>query len=274
MTDKKDIKKATITTPMALAEIDSTLEAKNVKRKQIVAAKVICWDQTKKGLICFFGNTIRGFIPEEEVSIYPSKDKGGTPSEVTFVIRKNIIAEVIDYNSDRTEFILSRKNAMAKRVQELRESEITTAYVTVVRKGDIFGDLGSGVNGRVFYKELTECHIEDVAYLGYHVGSKIQLKVLEIQEDNKVNLSRKKLYPEYDMTEFNPSDIVKARILSDLNRPMATITCPYAYCLEIEDNPNVKGVMDSDIPLEIGSIVTCSVKKATEKGVRLVLLSI
>lgn len=273
MTDKKDIKKATITTPMALAELDSALEAKNVKRKQIVAAKVICWDQTNKGLICFLGNTIRGFIPEEEVSIYPSKDKDGTPSEATFVIRKNIIAEVIDYNSDRTEFILSRKNAMAKRVQELRESEITTAYVTVVRKGDIFCDVGSGVSARIDFREITSCYMEDMAYLGYHVGQEIEVKVLDIQE-GKVNLSRRKLYPEYNMSDFNPGDIVKARILADLNRPMATITCPYAYCLEIEDNPNVKGIMDSEIPLEKGSIITASVRNASDRGVRLVLLSI
>lgn len=273
MSEIKNSTNVKVSTPQSLAELDSTLEVNKIKRNTIVAAKVICWDSKNKGLIVVFGNQIKGFIPEEHISIYPSKDRGKIPSEATYIIGKTVIAEVIDYNKNKTEFTLSRTNAMKKRVQEIKPTDKISSYVTNVREKDIFVDLGAGIMGRVYYAELTSCYIEDVAYLGYHVGSIIELQVIDMQ-DNKVNLSRRRLYSEYDMSKINTGDIVEAKILSELTVPITTISYPYAYCVEVDDNANVKGIIDSFIPLTKGSIVTCSVRKVTERGVQLNLIAI
>ena len=273
MTDSKKSNMVTVGTYQFNAELDSALEAKDVERNDIVSAKVFCWDSTRQGLIVIFGNQLKGFIPRNQISIYPSYDKKEVPSEAAFVIGKTIIAEVIDYNIDKTEFKLSRSNAMQKRLNEISTEESVTACVTKVRPKDIFFDVGSGVLGRVDCREISQSFVEDIADLGYYKGSVIDLKVLNIQ-NGKVNLSRKRFYPEYDMSKFNTGDVVEGRIVSELKTPLATDTCPYAYCLEIGDNPNIKGVMDSDMQLSIGTTVTAVVKCATERGVRIKLSSI
>ena len=262
-----------VSTPQSLAELDSTLDVNKVKRKMIVSAKVICWDSKRRGIIVIFGNQIRGFIPEDYISIYPSTDNGGIPSEATYIFNKKVIAEVVDYNNDKTEFTLSRVNAMKKRLQEIKSLETVTVCVTKVREKDMFVDLGAGIVGRVHYSELTRCYIEDIAYMGYHDGCIINLKIIDIQ-DNRVNLSRRRLYSEYDMSQINRGDIVKARILSELTNPIATISSTYAYCVEVNDDANINGVIDADIPLNKGDVITCSVIRAVEKGVRLRLISI
>lgn len=273
MTDTRKSKEVTVGNYQSFAEIDSALEAKDVKRNDIVSAKVFCWDSTRQGLIVIFGKQLKGFIPSKHVSIYPSYNKNAVPSEAKFIIGKTIIAEVIDYNINKTEFILSRANAMNKRLDEIKTENSVIACVTKVRVKDIFFDVGSGVLGRVDCREISQSYVEDIADLGYYKGSLIPVKVIDIQ-NGKVNLSRKQFYPEYDMSMFNSGDVVEGRIVSELKTPLATDTCPYAYCLEIGDNPNVKGVMDCDMELSIGTTVTAVVKCATERGVRIKLSSI
>lgn len=273
MTDQEKSKEVTVSTPQALVKLNMLLKTENIERKTIVSAKVICWDCKKNGLLVFFGNQIKGFIPNKHISIYPSYDRTGVPSEATYIIGKNIVAEVIDYNSDKTEFILSRANAMRKRIQEIQINEKVEGNVVGVNLKALYVDVGSGVMGRVICSEITESFIEDMAYMGYHDGSRITLKVINIV-DNKLELSRTKIYPKYDMSMFNIGDPVEARVVSELTRPLATISCSYAYCLEVADNPNIKGVIDSNIQLNKGAIIKAKIHKITEKGLRLRLISI
>lgn len=273
MTDERKSKEVRVSDPQALVELDTFLEAMDIERNDIVSAKVICWDSKRNGLIVILGNRLRGFIPTEHISIYSSYDKGEIPSEATYIIGKNIVAEVIDYNLDKTEFILSRFNAMYKRTQEINKSVEVTGSITQIREKDLFVDLGSGITGRLDCREFSNAFVDTMKCFGYIVGSTIKLKVLG-STDNKYNLSRKKLYPEYDMTMVNCGDIVEVRVISELKIPLAIIDTPYAYCIELKENPNVKGIIDMEIELELGSFVTAVINDVDERGVRLKLISI
>ena len=272
-TDVRKSKEVTEGTFQSFAELDSTLEAKGVKRQDIVSAKVICWDSKRNGLVVIFGKEIRGFIPKEHISIYTSYDRGGVPSEATYIIGKNIIAEVIDFNTNNSEFTLSRHNLMKKRIEEMKGDDEITTCVTQVREKDIFVDVGFGVWGRVNCQEISSCYFDDMAYFGYHEGYLITLKVVDIV-DNKFNLSRKRLYTQNDISTFNYGDVVEGRLLSELTTPEATREYPYVYCVEVGDNPNLKGILDSNIPLSRGIIASLKIKSVTARGLRLRLASI
>lgn len=271
-TDVRKSKEA-VNTFQLLAELDSTIEAKSVKRNDIVSTKVVCWDKKREGLVVIFGNNVPGFIPHEHISIYPSYNRNGVPSEATYIIGKTIIAEVIGFNNKKAEFILSRLNLMKKRCEEIKVDDEITVCVTKVRKKDIFVDVGFGVVGRVNCEEISSCYVDDMEYFGYYEGCLIKLKVIDII-GNKVDLSRKRLYTKNCISNLNYGDVVDVRILSELTSYEATKNYLYAYCVEGVENPNLKGILDSDIELSKGVIVSVKIKSVTPRGLRLRLAAI
>lgn len=259
------------------AEVDLTLESEKVKRKMIVGCKVLYWDSTRKGLIVKFGKSLIGFIPEKHISIYPSKDYNGIPSEARFIVNNNIFAEVTDYltNEDgKYNYSLSRSNVMRKVIEQIEPSQQIPCRITTITEKTIFLNVGfSGVNGRLTLPECSANYISKAKNLVLKVGEVISLEVKEICDD-KVELSRKSMFPGYDPNMFNQGDIVEGRILSTLDQEVTDSECPYAYIIGINDKPNVKGLMNSEIELEEGQEIKCAVRKVTDRGIKLILLSI
>ena len=58
-----------------------------------------------------------------------------------------------------------------------------------------FVDLGEGIEGLVHISEMANKHVDQPSQVT-HVGDKVQVKVMEIDDKGRVNLSMKDVKPE------------------------------------------------------------------------------
>lgn len=256
--------------PESLAELDSTLKYEDVTQGLIVTARVLSWNPEKNAVNVHFGNGIPGIISTEDISIYPSKDKGGVPSEVKFRLGKKVICQVLNYDCEEEQFLLSRVLTMKKRLEQIELSQVINANITGMTDDNLFVDLGAGVLGKVHLLELSRVHVDNIADLGYQIGQDISLITIR-KEYDKIELSKRKLYPDYDKTKFYPGQNVNAKIISKI--PISPKP-NYAgvYGLQVENNPNIEGMADSFYEMVIGEEVKCVVRVITERGLKLTLL--
>ena len=107
----------------------------------------------------------------------------------------------IDINEDGTVFIYSEDSESARRAQEIienitREIEVNGIYTGIVTKLATFGafiDLGGGKEGLLHISKISKERINKVEDV-LKVGDEVTVKVYEIDDQGRINLTRKDLY--------------------------------------------------------------------------------
>ena len=104
----------------------------------------------------------------------------------------------IDIKEDGQVFIYSEDEKQAKRAKEIieeivREIEVGQVYEGTVIKLMNFGafvDLGAGKEGLVHISKISNDRIRNIEDL-LHEGDKVKVKVIEIDDQDRINLSMK-----------------------------------------------------------------------------------
>ena len=109
----------------------------------------------------------------------------------------------IDINEDGMVFIYSEDSEKARRAQEIienitREIEVNGIYTGTVSKITTFGafiDLGGGKEGLLHISKISKERVNKVEDV-FKVGDEVTVKVAEIDNQGRINLTRKDLYTE------------------------------------------------------------------------------
>lgn len=107
----------------------------------------------------------------------------------------------IDINEDGTVFIYSEDSESARKAQEIienitREIEVNGIYTGIVTKLATFGafiDLGGGKEGLLHISKISKERVNKVEDV-LKVGDEVTVKVYEIDNQGRINLTRKDLY--------------------------------------------------------------------------------
>ena len=119
----------------------------------------------------------------------------------------------IDINEDGMVFIYSEDSERARRAQEIienitREIEINGIYTGTVSKIATFGafvDLGGGKEGLLHISKISKERVNKVEDV-FKVGDEVTVKVYEIDNQGRINLTRKDLYSD-DTPESTSEDV-------------------------------------------------------------------
>ena len=109
----------------------------------------------------------------------------------------------IDINEDGMVFIYSEDSENARKAQEIienitREIEVNGIYTGTVSKIATFGafiDLGGGKEGLLHISKISKERVNKVEDV-FKVGDEVTVKVYEIDNQGRINLTRKDLYEE------------------------------------------------------------------------------
>lgn len=160
---------------------------------EIVNVKV--QSENKKGLIVFYKNVLRGFIPLSHVELdYLDKNELGN------YIGKEFEAKIIDLDKDKRRFILSRKDILKNKMEQKKNDFIELSKETDTFKGTIkdIKDYGlfvdvNGITGLVHISEVSwekNINLKD----RFKNNQEIDVKVISFDEkQNRLALSIKQL---------------------------------------------------------------------------------
>lgn len=189
----------------------------------------------------FIGNSFPGIIPLSELSIYDFEEEKIYPKLIypLFINHHPITAKIIDFDSHRNCFILSRKENMKDALEYFLSikgsSEIIYAYKTNISKSCIFVDIGAGICGLIPCSEISNSYVDSSKY--FDEIDYIPVHLLSENVYGKFVLSYKSTVPYQD---FNIGDIVLGKV---------TQLVPSGDGIFIELNPNQTGILDADYGL-------------------------
>ena len=120
------------------------------------------------------------------------------PSEVVKVGDK-VTVEVLDVDLDRERISLSLKATQEDPWQRFARThvpgQIVKGKVTKIVQFGVFISVEDGIEGLVHISEMANKHVDQPSQVT-HVGDKVQVKVMEIDDKGRVNLSMKDVKPE------------------------------------------------------------------------------
>lgn len=196
--------------------LDKLIKAK--VSKEPLVAQVLRWDPILKDLTVSLGNGYLGYIPFDEISLYPVLFPDGNLSHSTYaILGKTILVYVLDITSDK--IILSRKDIMIETFNLISNSigKNIECCVSSFSSFGVFVDAGNGVSGMIHLQNLSEKKILRFSDIGINIGKKISAKILSV-DDNKfhVNLNYKDQFENLVFT-LKRNDLVKAILLNPIN---------------------------------------------------------
>lgn len=201
-----------------------------------------------------------GYIPKEEMSIYPFKKSNAQLS--TYL--GNLLQAVIT-KEDGKNIYLSRKPVMQERINEILDGGAIgkTLDVKVISSSDValYLDLGEMVSGIIYKNDIISASFKYPTDI-YPIGSTIKAKIISYK-DNMFTLSHKELYSnkiDQYYTGMRLNGIIRAPIFDN-----GAIT---GYFVQI--TPAISGIVDvHDIRLENGDVIPMVVKNIKPKGLKL-----
>lgn len=165
----------------------------------VIAIK--CHDANRGGLLCSFGD-YEGFLPVSQLasSHYPkvaSGDKEEILSKLRTLINQNFQVKILSFEPSDNKLIFSEKAAgdivQQEKIKKYKIDDVVEGEITGIVDFGLFINLGE-VEGLVHISEVSWEHVDNLKNL-YHVGQKIKVKVISI-ENNRLSLSIKKLTPD------------------------------------------------------------------------------
>ena len=167
---------------------------------QIIEAEVTNYN--KGGLLVNLDG-VRGFVPASQVTEIRGGDDSSKQADMARLIGTKLPLKVIEINRHRNRLILSERQAIQERRDEMKEKLIQELHEGEVRKGKVssicdfgaFVDVG-GADGLVHLSELSWSRVRHPSEL-LKVGQDVDVYVLGInQQEKKIALSIKRTQAE------------------------------------------------------------------------------
>jgi small subunit ribosomal protein S1 len=146
---------------------------------------------------------VRGFVPASQVTEITTGDEAQKQAEMARLVGRSLQLKIIEINRNRNRLILSERQALQERRDEMKEKLIEELTEGEVRRGRVssicdfgaFVDVG-GADGLVHLSELSWSRVRHPSEV-LHVGDEIDVFVLGINaEERKIALSIKRTQPE------------------------------------------------------------------------------
>ena len=146
---------------------------------------------------------VRGFVPASQVTEIRGGDEASKQADMARLIGSKLSLKVIEINRHRNRLILSERQAVQERRDEMKEKLIAELTEGEVRKGRVssicdfgaFVDIG-GADGLVHLSELSWSRVRHPSEI-LSIGQDVDVYVLGINaQDKKIALSIKRTQPE------------------------------------------------------------------------------
>lgn len=166
----------------------------------VIEAEVVNYN--KGGLLVNLDG-VRGFVPASQVTEITTGDEQQKQAEMARLIGRTLQLKIIEINRNRNRLILSERQALQERRDEMKEKLIEELTEGEVRRGRVssicdfgaFVDVG-GADGLVHLSELSWSRVKHPSEV-LNVGDEIDVYVLGINaEERKIALSIKRTQPE------------------------------------------------------------------------------
>src|SRR6478609_179460 len=224
----------------AVVSIDRARQEKSWRKLQEIyeANEVIEAEVTNynKGGLLVNLDGVRGFVPASQVTEIRGGDDAAKQAEMARLIGSSLPLKVIEINRHRNRLILSERQAVQERrdemkerlIRELKEGEVRTGRVSSICDFGAFVDIG-GADGLVHLSELSWSRVRHPSEV-LKVGQEVEVYVLGINaQEKKIALSIKR-------TQAEPWSRVAAKYeVGQLVRGTVTQLANFGAFARIED---------------------------------------
>lgn len=190
-----------------VVSIDRARQEKSWRRlqEQHEASEIIEAEVTNynKGGLLVNLDGVRGFVPASQVTEIRGGDESSKQADMARLIGTTLPLKVIEINRHRNRLILSERQAVQERRDEMKEQLIKELHEGETRNGRVssicdfgaFVDIG-GADGLVHLSELSWSRVRHPSEV-LKVGEEVEVYVLGINaEEKKIALSIKRTQPE------------------------------------------------------------------------------
>jgi len=191
----------------AVVSIDRARQEKSWRRLQELyeaneAIQAEVTNYNKGGLLVNLDG-VRGFVPASQVSEIRGGDDASKQADMAKLIGTKLNLKVIEINRHRNRLILSERQAMQERrdemkerlIEELKEGEVRKGRVSSICDFGAFVDIG-GADGLVHLSELSWSRVRHPSEI-LKVGQEVEVAVLGINpQERKIALSLKRTQAE------------------------------------------------------------------------------
>jgi len=191
----------------AVVSIDKARQEKSWRRLQELyeaneAIQAEVTNYNKGGLLVNLDG-VRGFVPASQVSEIRGGDDASKKADMAKLIGTKLNLKVIEINRHRNRLILSERQAMQERrdemkerlIEELKEGEVRKGRVSSICDFGAFVDIG-GADGLVHLSELSWSRVRHPSEI-LKVGQEVEVAVLGINpQERKIALSLKRTQAE------------------------------------------------------------------------------
>jgi small subunit ribosomal protein S1 len=155
---------------------------------QVIGAEVVNYN--KGGLLVNLDG-VRGFVPASQVTEIRGGDDAQKQADMARLIGSQLQLKIIEINRHRNRLILSERQALQERrdemkeklIEQLREGEVRQGRVSSICDFGAFVDVG-GADGLVHLSELSWSRVRHPSEV-LHVGQEVDVFVLGINADEK-----------------------------------------------------------------------------------------
>lgn len=165
---------------------------------------------------------VRGFVPASQVIEITTGDEAQKQAEMARLVGRTLQLKIIEINRNRNRLILSERQALQERrdemkeklIEELTEGEIRRGRVSSICDFGAFVDVG-GADGLVHLSELSWSRVKHPSEV-LNVGDEVDVYVLGINADErKIALSIKRTQPEpwtWVATKYDAEQLVMGTV--------------------------------------------------------------
>ena len=154
----------------------------------VIAAEVVNYN--KGGLLVNLDG-VRGFVPASQVTEIRGGDDAQKQADMARLIGNSLQLKIIEINRHRNRLILSERQALQERrdemkeklIEQLREGEVRQGRVSSICDFGAFVDVG-GADGLVHLSELSWSRVRHPSEV-LHIGQEVDVFVLGINADEK-----------------------------------------------------------------------------------------
>lgn len=167
---------------------------------ELLEAEVVNYN--KGGLLVNLSG-VRGFVPASQVIEITTGDEAQKQAEMARLVGRTLQLKIIEINRNRNRLILSERQALQERRDEMKEKLIEELTEGEIRRGRVsslcdfgaFVDVG-GADGLVHLSELSWSRVKHPSEV-LDIGEEVDVYVLGINaEERKIALSIKRTQPE------------------------------------------------------------------------------
>ena len=186
---------------------------------EVIEAEVVNYN--KGGLLVNLDG-VRGFVPASQVTEISGGDDAQKQADMARLIGRKLSLKIIEINRHRNRLILSERQALQERrdemkeklIEELTEGEIRRGRVSSICDFGAFVDVG-GADGLVHLSELSWSRVRHPSEM-LQIGQEVDVYVLGINaEERKIALSIKRTQPEpwsWVATKYEVNQLVIGKV--------------------------------------------------------------